>query len=588
MPGPLTRLASIRADVSRRLAILAALVGLLAASCADLPEAEVSFGEGVRFVPMVADATDNVGLGNDLTVDADGNPYISYFGFPSEEGSVTAARPINSAFLPAVQLTSVVDGIFVRGAAAQIQDPPAPAYVVPFGPQAVESLEDLTAENANGTALAIGSDNARHVAWAGNEGVWYANGSGDGGFSAEQVEPSDASIDQAGPVGPPSITLDDSGAPWIAYQVVTARGVEVRVATPGTDAWDVEVAATTELCNGCPAPGAAPIVVQGGAPLVLFADPVAGGIAEARLEGVRWQVTEAVPGAADAVGLAAASDGDTAHLSYYADAAVQLASSDGTSWTTSEVAQADVADADGPTTDVALDDEGLAYVAWQDAEGVHMSSGEPGGLQQLETQDTQGGVMPSIAPTTDGATVYLSWYDPEGQDLLLGVYGEVGEIALANPSPIPPPSEGPAPTDTECGADGEIALEITAENIAFSTNCLVAPAGEDFTIDYANLEAVPHNIAVYVEAQGELIAGTEVAAGPVDDPLDVPALDPGSYYFQCDVHPTTMTGTLAAVEGGGGGNAGGGGNGGGGGGGGDASPSESPAAEASPSETAAA
>ena len=57
---------------------------------------------------------------------------------------------------------------------------------------------------------------------------------------------------------------------------------------------------------------------------------------------------------------------------------------------------------------------------WQDAEGVHMSSGEPGGLQQLETQDTQGGVMPSIAPTADGATVYLSWYDPEWQDLLLG------------------------------------------------------------------------------------------------------------------------------------------------------------------------
>jgi hypothetical protein len=39
-----------------------------------------------------------------------------------------------------------------------------------------------------------------------------------------------------------------------------------------------------------------------------------------------------------------------------------------------------------------------------------------------------------------------------------------------------------------------------------------------------------------------------LVAGPIGDPLDVDALDTAEYYFQCDAHPDTMVGTLAAVE----------------------------------------
>jgi hypothetical protein len=46
--------------------------------------------------------------------------------------------------------------------------------------------------------------------------------------------------------------------------------------------------------------------------------------------------------------------------------------------------------------------------------------------------------------------------------------------------------------------------------------------------------------------QGELITGPDTIE------YEVPALDPGEFYFQCDVHPT-MNGTWNAVEGGGGG-----------------------------------
>jgi plastocyanin len=37
--------------------------------------------------------------------------------------------------------------------------------------------------------------------------------------------------------------------------------------------------------------------------------------------------------------------------------------------------------------------------------------------------------------------------------------------------------------------------------------------------------------------------------GPLQESLPVGALAAGSYYFQCDVHPLQMFGTLAVVKG---------------------------------------
>jgi hypothetical protein len=36
----------------------------------------------------------------------------------------------------------------------------------------------------------------------------------------------------------------------------------------------------------------------------------------------------------------------------------------------------------------------------------------------------------------------------------------------------------------------------------------------------------------------------EVFSGPDVVTYEVPALDAGTYFFRCDVHPTTMTGTF--------------------------------------------
>jgi cytochrome c oxidase subunit 2 len=89
--------------------------------------------------------------------------------------------------------------------------------------------------------------------------------------------------------------------------------------------------------------------------------------------------------------------------------------------------------------------------------------------------------------------------------------------------------------------------QITSDNIEFDKTCMIAEAGTDFQLSYTNLEAEPHNVAVFdgdsAEApnlfRGEIISGPDTTVT-----YDIGALEPGEYFFHCDVHPQAMTGTL--------------------------------------------
>ena len=81
----MTSVGSIRADVSKRLLIPAALTALLTAACGSIPSATgVDYGSGPRFVTAVMDSLDNVGQGSAVAVDANGTVFASYLGFPAE------------------------------------------------------------------------------------------------------------------------------------------------------------------------------------------------------------------------------------------------------------------------------------------------------------------------------------------------------------------------------------------------------------------------------------------------------------------------------------------------------------------------
>ena len=112
----------------------------------------------------------------------------------------------------------------------------------------------------------------------------------------------------------------------------------------------------------------------------------------------------------------------------------------------------------------------------------------------------------------------------------------------------PTDTPGTSATETPGTATGEIPSEIsiTAENISFDKASLTIKAGVATTITMTNKDSIAHNFHVMAGSVDEAITPPFTAA---DSPqtLTVTIDTPGSYTFQCDVHPTTMNGTIEVV-----------------------------------------
>ena len=113
-------------------------------------------------------------------------------------------------------------------------------------------------------------------------------------------------------------------------------------------------------------------------------------------------------------------------------------------------------------------------------------------------------------------------------------------------SDAPAASGGGTGGGTVAVVDGNV--DLSADDLEFDASVIEAPAGEEFTITFTNLESQPHNVAVDTEEGGDEIVTGEVITGPdATTTITVPALEPGEYFFVCDVH-TDMNGTIV-VEG---------------------------------------
>jgi plastocyanin len=118
--------------------------------------------------------------------------------------------------------------------------------------------------------------------------------------------------------------------------------------------------------------------------------------------------------------------------------------------------------------------------------------------------------------------------------------------------------------ESEAGSGGPSAVvQLTAQNLAFQPTALTVPAGEPFTIAFSNQDAgVQHNVQIFdnPDRSGTPIFDGDLVTGVAKASYQVQALDAGTYFFHCVVHPT-MIGTIEATPGGGsqGGGPGGGG-----------------------------
>ncbi|MBN9491987.1 cupredoxin domain-containing protein [bacterium] len=130
---------------------------------------------------------------------------------------------------------------------------------------------------------------------------------------------------------------------------------------------------------------------------------------------------------------------------------------------------------------------------------------------------------------------------------MLAITG-LGDLNASNgyvPSPTAAPSG--SPTAAASPAQGGNAVTISAHSIAFDKTSVTVPAGPvSITFDNAD-KGTMHNLHVFDgnSNSGKTEGKTSLKIGPNTQTLHL-NLQKGTYYFQCDVHPDRMKGTITA------------------------------------------
>lgn len=497
------------------------VMALVAAAC-GAPDIVVRSEEpeGPAWFSLVVDPEADSGAGLSLATDAEGNPHLAYVAVEEEvEGEAPAPDPL-APTLPAVMHAHLVGEAWTRGPVA----------------------EEQGVDGASETAIAVDADGVHHVAWTAGGQILYSSNAG-GGFSEEPETVAD--VDAVGL----SIAADRDGTPMIAFQTALdeAEGPAslIRLASvEGAAAWVVDTVAEASAPEDLA--GTAVLVTAEG-PVVAFGSD--GETLVASRQGTRW-VSETVD-PEGGVGVAGAADADgNPHLAYLTAAGdVKHAHSiDGGPWEITDVGSG----ATGSPASIAVDAEGVHHVAWQTADGVAYASNAGGQFAEEELPASAAeGALPRVGAGAEG-TVFVAFRDQGDTEVQMAVRSEDAPL-LAVPAPeeaggAAPPT-GPPPCEP-----GGTELAISALNLQFDTDCLAAPVGEPFTIEFDNQDAgVPHNVAIYTDqSAAEVIFQEPPFPGPetvVYEPG--PIEEEGNFFFQCDVHPTTMVGTfvVAAVGG---------------------------------------
>ena len=95
-------------------------------------------------------------------------------------------------------------------------------------------------------------------------------------------------------------------------------------------------------------------------------------------------------------------------------------------------------------------------------------------------------------------------------------------------------------------ASGATVTIVASNAQAFDTPQVEAPADKPWTLVFDNKDATqPHNVVIQ-KSDGSLVPMGDTAffTGPATKTYQVPALPAGKYPFMCQVHPTTMKGTI--------------------------------------------
>lgn len=143
------------------------------------------------------------------------------------------------------------------------------------------------------------------------------------------------------------------------------------------------------------------------------------------------------------------------------------------------------------------------------------------------------------------------------EDLEPGEHTFYVQLVNNDHTPLEPPvvEDTAATVMPDQGGDGgqqeDVVVELVARNLSFGTGTITVPAGASVALSFDNQDSgTPHNFALYdTPAAANGISVGEIITGPSTTTYEFTAPDePGEYFFRCDVHPSTMTGTLTVEE----------------------------------------
>jgi plastocyanin len=85
---------------------------------------------------------------------------------------------------------------------------------------------------------------------------------------------------------------------------------------------------------------------------------------------------------------------------------------------------------------------------------------------------------------------------------------------------------------------------LVAKNVAFVQKTLTVIGKNGFTVHFDNQDPTSHNFGIYDKKGGKELFKGNVVTGPNTTDYKVKPLKPGTYYYQCDIHPDSMNGSL--------------------------------------------
>lgn len=132
-----------------------------------------------------------------------------------------------------------------------------------------------------------------------------------------------------------------------------------------------------------------------------------------------------------------------------------------------------------------------------------------------------------------------------------GTHALAVQLVNNDHTPLEPPViDGVTVTVVPPGTTPEVTINLTAEGLAFDKSEITVPSGAAVTINFNNKDSVQHNFALYETSAatnaifvGEIITGPDTITYEFTAPSTL-----GTYFFRCDVHPTTMTGDFIVEE----------------------------------------